>query len=434
MAYRNNLFIRPLGEFVLGALYEWAYSNGDEIRGLMPGFLKLDEKEEARLNARLNQSQAFELGRLLGEGAAVAQGIYEFIVGSAAVGGGGGLCITGVGCFAGAPAIATGAVLATHGGTLAVNSASEFGEKLRDILSPNRMASSGGADDVIGLSRETGLSTESINKVYGDVSPSDIRFLDDKLDKNLVESLFDKAKDTITNVTKTLKLVGDDVDAVQVTLRQNKRIKKNGELAINDNDLNTAFANTVEFLEQYKGKVSGAFANRFGRASSSELDFVQAKGELETARDILDGKTRLGNIDNIRGLREIYGQKNPEYFLEALDGSTRLIEVKTLTGKVERNLSGRLKNAIGQISGNAPITNPTKNGYIRLDYRNANSTNRQSNWWFNKIKNILEDTQEGSITPGIDVVEFVEVLYKNPADEVVNVIIKVENGVVKLLP
>lgn len=75
------------------------------------------------------------------------------------------------------------------------------------------MASTGGADDVIGLSRETGLSQGSINKVYGDVSPSDIRFLDDKLGNNLVESLFGKAKNTITNVSKTLRLIGDDIDA-----------------------------------------------------------------------------------------------------------------------------------------------------------------------------------------------------------------------------
>ncbi|AFZ37025.1 hypothetical protein Sta7437_3527 [Stanieria cyanosphaera PCC 7437] len=59
----------------------------------------------------MNESQAFELGRLLGNGAAIAQGIMEFIAGTAAQGGGEGLCITGIGCFAGAPAIARGIIL-----------------------------------------------------------------------------------------------------------------------------------------------------------------------------------------------------------------------------------------------------------------------------------------------------------------------------------
>ena len=309
---------------------------------------------------------------------------------------------------------------------------------------------------MIGLSRETGLSEGSIEKVYGDIEPSDIRLVGDNFDKNsaehlfnkgdgggtgtelvknvanLVESLFGKAKNTITNVSKTLKLVGDDVDAVadvQATLRQNKKVKNNGELAINDNDLNTAFANTVEFLEQYKGKVSGAFANRFGRANSPELDFVQARGELEAAKDILDGKTRLGNIDNIRGLREIYGQKNPEYFLEALDGSTRLIEVKTLTGNVtDRKIRINLGKAIEQIDNNKSIINPTKNGYVRLDFSNANSVTRQPDIWLKKVNNVFESNSKGFTS-----VEFVEVLYKNEANQVQKLLIQVKNGIVGLV-
>lgn len=97
-----------------------------------------------------------------------------------------------------------------------------------DLLTPVKMESTGGADGIRGLSKETGISQGSINKVYGDVSPDDIRFLDDKLDKNLVETLFDKTKDTIINVSKTLKLVGDDdvaIDSVKVALRRNKNGK-----------------------------------------------------------------------------------------------------------------------------------------------------------------------------------------------------------------
>ena len=423
LVYRS----RPLGEFVLGALYEWAYSNGAEIRGLMPGFLKLSEKEEAQLNARLNQSQAFELGRTLGEGAAVAQGIYEFIVGSAAVGGGGGLCITGIGCFAGAPAIATGVILQAHGGTLAVNSANDLGESLRDILSPNRMESSGGADDVIGLSRETGISQGSIEKVYGDVSPDDIRFLDDKLDKNLVETLFDKAKDTITNVSKTLKLVGDDnvaVDSVKGILRRNK----NGK--IEDVQLDNAFSETVDFYGTYKNKVTGDFPDRFVRAKGNpkRFDPDQALGEIQTGKDFLDNKTQLGSVDKIKGIPENTlqdGIKTPDYLLTETDGITRLAEVKTPNGNFrENNLQRNLTTAIKQIKQSNESVNA--GGYIRIDYTNKPATTLSRNRIEDYAKLLIEQAEVANK------IEFVEILY-NDANGKSQLLLQIKNGIINLI-
>jgi len=418
---------RPLAEFVAGALYEWAHSNGDEIRGLMSGFLKFDEKEEARFNARLNQSKAFELGRLLGEGGAIAQGIYEFIAGSAAVGGGSGLCITGIGCFAGAPAIATGVVLQAHGGTLAVNSASEFGEKLRDILSPNRMASSGGADDVIGLSRETGISTESINKVYGDVTPDDIRFLDDKLDKNLVESLFNKAKDTINNVSKTLKLVGDDnvaVDSVKGILRRNK----NGR--VEDVQLDEAFSETVDFYNTYKNRVTGDFPDRFIRANGNpkKFDPEQALGEIQTGRDFLNNKTRLNNIDKINGIPENTlqdGIKTPDYLLIENNGITRLAEIKTPNGNFrENNLQRNLNTAIKQIKlSNESVS---AGGYIRIDYSTKPATNLSRSRIEEYTKFLINRAEVSNK------VEFVEILY-NDTNGKSQLLLQIRNGIVNIV-
>ena len=421
---------RPLGEFILGALYEWTYSNGDEIRGLMPGFLKLDEKEEARLNARLNQSQAFELGRLLGEGAAVAQGIYEFIAGSAAVGGGGGLCITGIGCFAGAPAIATGVVLQAHGGTLAVNSASEFGDKLSDILSPNRMASSGGADDVIGLSRETGISQGSINNVYDDLNPSDIRRIGEKIDKNLVESLFGKGGDGVTgsqlvkNVSETLKKVSNDniaIDSIKSVLRKNK----SGRLS--DSKTSTAFSEAADFLERYDGKVSGDFPSRFADAQGSR-GAAQARNEIKVAEDFLDGNSPLGNVSKVEGIPTNVSNTSiptPDYRVIDNNGASRLAEVKTPQSLLrENNLQRNLNGAIDQIKRAEGIID--RGGYIIIDYSSqpATSVSRAR----------LEEYTQTLITDAnaVNAIEFVEILYKNDSGNA-RLLLQIENGVMRIL-
>ena len=445
---------RPLGELILGALYEWAYSNGDEIRGLMPGFLKLDEKEEARLNARLNQSKAFELGRLLGEGAAVAQGIYEFIVGSAAVGGGSGLCITGIGCFAGAPAIATGVVLQAHGGTLAVNSASEFGDKLRDILSPNRMASSGGADDVIGLSRETGISETSINKVYRDLGRnsngdlgldgSGIRGLNEKLGKNLAEHLFNKGdggntgSQLVKNVSTIVgKVLNDDVaiDSIKTAIRRNK----NGK--INDTQLNDAFSKAVDFSDQYKGKVSGDFPERFVRAEGKNTaQKLQAQSEIDLATDFLKEKTRLKGFDEVRGIPENTnnnGILTPDYKLIFKDDIIRLAELKAPNGDLTKNnLLRNLRKATNQLSTKE---SSYLNGYIRLDYSSSSKAIGRSEI-ATLIDEGLKETREigkeanKRFIKGIDYTEFVEILYKNDSGQIENLLFQVKNEQVNIVP
>ena len=71
----------------------------------------------------------------------------------------------------------------------------------------------GGVDDIVGLSRETGISQQGISNAVDSISPGDIRQLDDKLGTNLVESLFGKGKELIANVSKTLNLLNtvDDI-------------------------------------------------------------------------------------------------------------------------------------------------------------------------------------------------------------------------------
>ena len=451
-----------LGKFITGALYQWGLDNGEEIRFFLPKSLKLSKKEDALLDAILNESDAFELGRLAGSGASIAQGILEFIAGQGLTGGGGGLCITGIGCFAGAPAIATGVALQVHGAKLAVTSADDFGSRLSDILSPNRMASSS-ADDINALGKETGIDPAIIGKVYGDLGRNGdgIRLLDEKLGTGLTENLFSKGGDggTGSQLVKDVadligrfsnKLVGnklvDDVDAiadVQRTLSANRPNKK-GDINITDTQLKQAFSDNVSFLQKYKDRVSGAFSYTFGRARSTALDFNQAQGEINLAEDLLDGKaflkndgsgqSFLSNVDHLRApsdLPKLGGNpKTPDYFMTSSDGVTRLVEIKTPTKKLRAD---RLRNSLGeatkQIRDNSTISNPNSKGIIRLDYRSSAlpadlSTSEVENIVKIRMNNFLnaEKTLKGS-----DFIDFVEVIYKdaNNSNIIQTVVVKI---------
>ena len=322
------------------------------------------------------------------------------------------------------------------------------GEKLRDVLSPNRMESTGGADDVIGLSRETGISEASINKVYGDLgrnsngdlglSGNGIRGLDEKLGTNLAEHLFNKGDNGGTGsqlVKDVSTIVGkffDDADAiadVERTLSANTPNKK-GDINITDSQLEIAFSAYQNFLNKYKNKVSGAFAYTFGRAKSTALDFNQAQGEINFAEDLLDGKaflnnngsgqSFLGSVDELRApsdLRKLGGNpKTPDYFMTDSNGLTRLVEIKTPTKKLRAD---RLRKSLGeattQIRDNAVISSPTNKGIVRLDYR---SNDLPADLSTSEIEAIVKKRMDDFFNTektikGADLIDFVEVIYKD---------------------
>jgi probable HAF family extracellular repeat protein len=425
---------RPLAEFILGTIYQWLQENNAPIEGLLPPFLKLSDKEKAYWNnVVLPQSKAFKLGQLFGAGAAIVQGIIEFIGGSASEGGGGGLCITGIGCFAGAPAIAVGVVLQVHGAKLATEGASEAGELFRELLRPSQI-DGGGATGAGDLARELGVSKERIDNALSAIPPEKIRQLDSKLGDEIFKPLLDKSKELISNVSRSLDLIGNDT----VALDDIRTVLAHKKGKITENDMKNAFSQMRQFLEKYHGKVSGANANRFAKANTKALDdVVQAKGEIKTAENLLDGHTLLGkNVDELYGIPEITGQKNPDFLVTMKDGINRLVEVKTPEGQVvPQNINKNLGKAIDQIVKRVPISNPTGKAYIRLDYRNAPATTNRRDWLFEKVKTRLEFDDNGKITPGVDVVEFVEVFYKdaNQGSTVQKLEIQIQSGIVKLL-
>jgi hypothetical protein len=120
-------FFRPLGEFVAGAVYQWLRNNGEPARWLLqvlsPGWNGLEQDVERGLP----QTWAFKAGRTFGDGAALVTGILEMIGGGGAAAGGSSLCITGIGCIWGAPAVAAGLALQLHGASVASTALANIG-------------------------------------------------------------------------------------------------------------------------------------------------------------------------------------------------------------------------------------------------------------------------------------------------------------------
>lgn len=129
---------RNLGEFVLGAVYQYMYDQGDFPRQLLsvsPEVRQWFEATEQEAEQALLDTAAFQAGRLFGDGAAVVTGVLEILggFGLGATGGAAGasLCLTGVGCIAGAPAIAVSVV---GGAVIIVDGANTIRVGLENIL------------------------------------------------------------------------------------------------------------------------------------------------------------------------------------------------------------------------------------------------------------------------------------------------------------
>lgn len=325
------------------------------------------------------------------------------------------------------------------------------------------MASTGGANAARGLAKQLGVNRDKVRAGLEILEPKEFIQFKNQIDgqgadaKNLFRPLLDKSESIIKKVFGNYKSVNGDADAIadiQQTLFQNR--KNRGKKFLDDNQLEDAFTKANNFLDKYDGRVSGAFTNRFGRAATKgnelnpkgvnpqKLDFNQALGEIETAEDLLDGKTIVGNIDSLYGIPDrntAQGLKNPEYTITK-DGLTRLAEVKIPDGNIasgkntfNNSIKRNVNSAVEQIVVRNAADNPANKAYVRLDYRKSPDAATQTrDWVFRKVRDRLNVPIEvnGINAKGIDIVEFVEVFYKD-AGGVQKLEIKVENGIANLL-
>ncbi|MBE9080097.1 cadherin domain-containing protein [Romeria aff. gracilis LEGE 07310] len=131
-------FNQTLGEFVLGAVYQYIVDQGDfprQLLSLSPEVQRWLEATEQEAEQAILDTAAFQAGRLFGDGAAVVTGMLEILAGFGVgvTGGAAGasLCLTPGLCIAGAPAIAVSVV---GGAVLVVDGANTVQVGLENIL------------------------------------------------------------------------------------------------------------------------------------------------------------------------------------------------------------------------------------------------------------------------------------------------------------
>jgi len=95
-----------------------------------------------------NESTAMQVGRFVGNVVTTVQGGAEMITGVTLGSGGATACATGVGCLAGVPAIASGAAVVAHGGTVATISAANAGAQLGNLYNAVMEGGSGNSDRI----------------------------------------------------------------------------------------------------------------------------------------------------------------------------------------------------------------------------------------------------------------------------------------------
>jgi RHS repeat-associated protein len=131
---RNNplKYVDPTGHdfedfaaFLTGIAYGWGNAN-THIAGLS----LLPEEAHRNAEALTVRSADFAIGRMVGDGIAIYQGLVEMGGGIGGAAGGGLLCLSGVGCIVGGPAVALSAGLVIHGGMTALNAAGDLGTQM----------------------------------------------------------------------------------------------------------------------------------------------------------------------------------------------------------------------------------------------------------------------------------------------------------------
>jgi hypothetical protein len=105
-----------------------------------------------------SDSTAKLAGRIAGDVAAIVIGVETSVAGAGAAGSGGVVCITGVGCVVGAPAIAVGATAMAVGAVVAGKATANLGENLAQ-LSGKSASSNQSGDRVGGIFEKNGIET-----------------------------------------------------------------------------------------------------------------------------------------------------------------------------------------------------------------------------------------------------------------------------------
>ncbi len=220
------------------------------------------------------------------------------------------------------------------------------------------------------LAKELGIAEEAALRLLRRYKPEQVKDLHRELGKEPLEHLSTKEPAFLEPFEGAWEAAKGDALAraeLAETVRLNQKGTTSNKAAIE------TFNAYTRFKAEYGDLISGDFVSRFRRLFSA--DKAQAEAELALARDLLDGKSPLGETTHVEGLAEstVPGEKTPEYRVRT-PAQTVLAEVKAVgdskTPLSKNNVHRNAGTANQQLRSQSSRTGEA-DGLIRLDARKA---------------------------------------------------------------
>ncbi|HEX6938800.1 MAG TPA: DUF4157 domain-containing protein [Longimicrobiales bacterium] len=278
-----------------------------------------------------------------------------------------------------------------------------------------------------------GIHPDRLEKLLEAFGPDEVRRLRDDLGHDNLNHLGNRSEGFIREFARVWELTQGDA-AARVEIVHTVELTRGGHPPA---EVEVAFRELAQFLEQYPGRVSGAMVSRFHRAFSRRGRPADARAEIALARDILEGQTPLGPDLALEGIPEssIPHVRTPEFRVRAPDGTTYLVEAKRVGeegGQVNPGGFRRsLGSAIGQIVQEARRSGDVA-GFIRLDSRHTSGTSLSVSEMVASVNGELHVRRSardapGTTVRGADYVRWVEILY-NEGGQPRRLLLEVRDG------
>ena len=216
------------------------------------------------------------------------------------------------------------------------------------------------------------------------------------------------------NLSQAIDLIGGDTNAQQ-SIAETVRLLGKG--SVNKKLFPQAIDDFIDFKLTYGEKVTGDFPLTFVRIlSSKNIDILrQYQAEINLARDILDGTSPLGNNPTLVHAIPEGIKQTPEFSVIVAGGQNYIVESKAIgtqkSGMGKNNLDSNIGKAISQIDDYIRNNSLSASGYIRIDARSAPSNLSQDR--IKKIVEIRMNTKRNGKSKGKDIIDYVEILYKD---------------------
>lgn len=272
------------------------------------------------------------------------------------------------------------------------------------------------------LAPRLGLSEAEALALLRAMDSAAIQRLHDEFGAEVLRVLAGRSPTVRQAFAEALRVTGSDATA-RASLMEGLRLNERGTLP--NSIFEQALTAYTQFRARYGERVSGDFLSRFWRSLSQRMDPRQAETEIRLAEDLLAGRTPLGETTGVEAILESTtpGVRVPEYRATTPEGA-RLVESKAIgePGQpiTETAISNNARSANAQIRTQAQATGEAEGGLIRLDGRDAGSTNVTPETLAEWVSRRIPSPRSSRVT------RWVEIFYRNADGQLMRVVLELE--------